>query len=259
MRRALGPLAVTGAVALLYAVRPGVVENGVRSPRVWFVVLAVVLGAQVVRLGLGRVTGRPGLAAGVSTALTAVVGVVLLAPSFQQRTLDEPFPVSVAAASTPRTTAAPTAPASPATEPEAPDPVAVPAPPATPAPPVTPPPVTPVPTPEPTAEPATPVLVASGGLRGIRHDAAGTVALYDAGGTGVVRFEDVDIEGTPGPVVFLVPRGSETPDGGLRLGDLSAERGSFGYDLPAGTDLTAGWTVLVWCTPYDTPIAAADL
>jgi hypothetical protein len=29
--------------------------------------------------------------------------------------------------------------------------------------------------------------------------------------------------------------------------------------VQAGVDLTRGWTALVWCDTYDTPIAAADL
>jgi hypothetical protein len=68
----------------------------------------------------------------------------------------------------------------------------------------------------------------------------------------------VNIEGTPGPYVYLVPRGSRTPEGGLLVGALKAERGSFAYTLPGSFDPSAGWTVLVWCRPYDTPIAAAD-
>ena len=78
-------------------------------------------------------------------------------------------------------------------------------------------------------------------------------------GTVVLRFEDVDVEGTPGPHVHLVPAGARTPDDGVHLGELKAERGSFGYVLPAGVDVGRAWTVLVWCRPFATPVAASDL
>jgi len=35
--------------------------------------------------------------------------------------------------------------------------------------------------------------------------------------------------------------------------------GRTSYQLLASFDLTREWTVLVWCDPYETPIAAADL
>ena len=76
---------------------------------------------------------------------------------------------------------------------------------------------------------------------------------------GLVRFQDVNIEGSVKPSVHLVPRGERRPSEGSRLGPLKAERGSFSYQLPAAVDLTREWTVLVWCDPYNTPIAAADL
>lgn len=77
-------------------------------------------------------------------------------------------------------------------------------------------------------------------------------------GDKVLRFEDVDIEGTPGPVVHLVRSGARSPGGGVRVGELKAEKGTFSYLLPPSVDLQQGWTVLVWCEPYDTPVAAAD-
>jgi hypothetical protein len=56
-----------------------------------------------------------------------------------------------------------------------------------------------------------------------------------------------------------VPAGARTPDGGVPLGELAAERGSFGYVLPDDVDVTRAWTVLVWCRPFATPVAASDL
>jgi len=100
------------------------------------------------------------------------------------------------------------------------------------------------------------VLLASGPLKGIDHHAEGTVAVYRVGSGLVLRFEGVDIEGTPTPSVHAVPAGRRDPDGGRRLGGLKAERGSFSYALPPGSDVRS---VLVWCDRYAVPIAAADL
>jgi hypothetical protein len=99
----------------------------------------------------------------------------------------------------------------------------------------------------------------SGRLHGIDHHAKGTVALYDVGGEIRLRFEQVAIEGTPTPSVHLVVPGKRSPKGGLRLGGLKGEKGSFSYATPAGFDASRGWSVLVWCDRYAVPIAAADL
>jgi hypothetical protein len=103
------------------------------------------------------------------------------------------------------------------------------------------------------------MLVSSGALHGIDHHAKGTVALYSVGGEVRLRFEQVDIEGTPTPSVHLVAPGRRSPKGGLRLGGLKGEKGSFSYAAPAGFDASQSWSVLVWCDRYAVPIAAADL
>ena len=202
------------AVGVLYALRPGVVENGVRSPRLWLVVVGIVLGARLVAVVVRRVTGRPRAASLASNAVVAVAVVALLAPSFTQRELDEPL----AATAGPAVTAGEAGPS---------------------------------------ADP--PLELWTAGLDGVGHAASGRARLVAADGQVVLRFEDVDVEGTPGPYVHLVPAGARTPDGGVGLGPLKAERGSFGYVLPADVDLERAWTVLVWCRPFATPIAAADL
>lgn len=202
-------LVVAVAAGVVHALRPGVVENGVRSPRLWLVVAGVLLAARLVAVVVTRATGRPRAAGLASDAVVVAAVVVLLAPSFGQRELDEPFPVLAAAA--------------------------------------------------PVAGAVAPRELAAGALGGVGHSASGRTVLYDVGGEVVLRFEGVDVEGTPGPYVHLVPRGGRDPGGGVRLGALRAERGSFAYDVPAGLDLTAGWTVLVWCAPFATPVAAADL
>ena len=201
------------AVGLLYAVRPGVVENGVRSPRLWLLVVGVVLAARLVSLLVRRLTGRPRAAAVAAVVLLVAAVVALLAPSFSQRELDEPL----------RTTEG--APAGALL---------------------------------PSSGPAAPQELSSGRLEGVGHAASGATRFVGVDGQVVLRFEDVDVEGTPGPYVHLVPAGSRTPDGGVPLGPLKAERGSFGYPIPAGVDVEGAWTVLVWCRPFATPVAASD-
>jgi hypothetical protein len=223
LRRGALPAAVLGGLALL---RPGLLRTAAGSPRAWAAVAAVVLVGAGVRWSVHRT--RWGRSAGpVATACTAVLVALLVAPSFQQRTLQEPLPV-VAAAVQP-------APPAPAAAPQ----VAQVAPQAAP---------TPV-----------PALLGTGELEGIGHRARGTVRLHVVDGEGIVAFDDIDVEGTVGPSVHLVPPGARTPDGGVRLGALEAERGSFATSVPAGVDLGRGWSVLVWCDPFDVPIAVADL
>ena len=118
--------------------------------------------------------------------------------------------------------------------------------------------VPPADTAHPSAGPTTTRLRA-GRLHGIDHAASGGVRLYRLGDRLVLRFEGIAVQGTPGPSVHLVPPGHRTPTGGVRLGPLKAEHGSFSYRLPTGTDPTRAWSVLIWCDPYRTPIAAGDL
>ena len=105
---------------------------------------------------------------------------------------------------------------------------------------------------------ATPTRVRSAALKGLGgHSAKGTVALYRlADGSHLVRFDQVDIEGTPTPRVYVVPGAGQDRPGGTRLGGLKAEKGSFNYAVaePKGTV-----TVLVWCERFAVPIAGATL
>jgi hypothetical protein len=113
----------------------------------------------------------------------------------------------------------------------------------------------------PSAPPATPTLVRTGSIAGLDgHDGSGQIDVYrDVDGSYVVQFVGVDIEGTPGPVVYLVPEAGATDPGGTNLGSLQAEIGDFFYD-GVTDDLGAGdWTVLVWCEPFGVAIAGATV
>lgn len=106
-----------------------------------------------------------------------------------------------------------------------------------------------------------PVRLSAGPLRGIDHDAAGTVSLLRAAdGSLIVRFENFDIEGTPDPQVYLVPGEDVRDPGGARLGRLPGNRGeTLDINIPDGSQAGPGWTVLVWCGSFAVPIANATL
>ncbi len=116
------------------------------------------------------------------------------------------------------------------------------------------------PTPPTTSAPAPgPVRIASGPIAGLGHDASGTVSVIrNPDRSLVVRFEDFAIEGTPDPRLYLVEGRDVRQPGGVDLGSLEGNQGRvLDYDVPAGTDIGAGWTVLVWCRSFSVPIANA--
>jgi hypothetical protein len=217
-------IAVLGAVAVL---RPGMIASGVGSWRAQLLGAGVALAGAVTWLVVRRWSVR--VAPWVSSGVLLVLLGVVLWPSFRERTVVEAFP-PVAPSVAPSLTE--TAPALP----------------------------TALPTGVPTATSQTvAVRLATGRFHGIDHSASGGAAFYDVSGSVMVRFERIDFQGTPKPSVRLVARGARSPHGGIRLGALKGEHGSFSYRTPAGFDAAKGWTVLVWCDTFDVPIAAADL
>ncbi len=233
-------LAVVGVLALVvtWLVEPNLII-GLRSPRA----LALSAGLGAVCLGVGwlayRRTGpRTAIALGLLPGIVATA-LVVVRPHLNTRELNEAFP-----------TAAPTTPA--ATTPAVTSPSATPSAAAL---------QTPVAAPTTPAAVSTPLItrVATGSLRGLAgHEAKGTVSTYRlADGSHSIRFQDVDIGGTPDPEVWVVPGADKTKtSGGIHLGHLKAEKGSFNYALPAGF-ATKGFTVLVWCEQFAIEIANA--
>lgn len=104
------------------------------------------------------------------------------------------------------------------------------------------------------------MLLATGSLTGIDHDATGTAALYrQPGGTFVVGLESIDVEPGPDYLVYLVPGADRSePGDGIELDRLRGDQGTQYYPLPAGTDVVPGdWTVVIWCRAFAVPIANA--
>jgi hypothetical protein len=244
MRRAvpasLVPLAVVG-IALW---RPGLLVSGAGSWRA----LAVGAGVGLAGLLVLAVVWRRSAVAALWSASLVVLALLaaVFAPGLRERTVVEAFPTPVAEVAAAANPAAPVATPSPSLSPSR---SRRPAAPRTAAP------RTAGPS---TAAPRTaaPVVLARGSLHGIGHRASGSVVLYRLDGRLVVRFEGISVQGTPTPVVHLVASGRRSPSGGVRLGPLKGEHGSFGYDVPAGAPVVR---VLVWCQRYAVPIASADL
>ena len=238
VRRFVLPLLLVPVLSLvLGAFRPQILTAGFMSWRAFAVTAGVGLAGLVVLAALWRRSRIAALWTADLVVLALMAAVVW--PVFRERTVVEAFPPVATTAS-----ASPEAP--PAGGPSG-APVQT---------------RGPLPTTSPAAVPTPSVMatrLSSGRLEGIDHHARGTVALYRVADQVRLRFESVDIEGTPTPSVHLVVQGKRSPKDGLRLGGLKGEKGSFSYAAPDGFDPRGPWSVLVWCDRYAVPIAAADL
>ncbi len=233
--RFLAVLPVPATLLVLAVLRPDLLFGLIASPRAWLVSAGVLLASVATRRLVRRWSPLGAVWSGPAVTLGLLA--VLLAPSFQERTLVEAFPpvlASPVADAAPVPTATPVSPTSPTTPP-----------------------------PKGSSATKTPVLtarlLASGVLRGVGHRASGRAEAYAFAGRVVIRFASVSLPGAPAQSVHLVPLGARAPRGGVTLGRLKAEHGSFSYTAPVGFDVAKAWTVLVWCDDYAVPIAAADL
>ena len=105
----------------------------------------------------------------------------------------------------------------------------------------------------------TAVRHSTGELKGINHSASGDVSIIEsADGQFVVRFENFTVQGSPEPVLYVLAGEDKQDPGGTNLGAFTATEGTrLDVALPAGVEPAAGWTVLIWCEKFDTPIANA--
>ena len=109
-----------------------------------------------------------------------------------------------------------------------------------------------------------PVLVGAGAFVGLAgHSGTGDAGLFEnPDGSYSLRFEDFDIENGPDLVVYLVPGADQTTlaAGAIDLGSLRGNVGNQTYEIPEGTDLSAGtYTALVWCDAFDVEFVGATL
>jgi hypothetical protein len=117
----------------------------------------------------------------------------------------------------------------------------------------------------PAAPEAAPVVLATGTFVSREHSTHGTVqVLRLADGRVVVRFEDFATSNGPVLVVWLSKNpargtGGAFDDGYVDLGGLKGNIGDQNYVVPAGVDVGAYRSVVVWCARFSVPFGAADL
>lgn len=108
-----------------------------------------------------------------------------------------------------------------------------------------------------------PAVVAAGVFAGADefHFAEGQARLIETGpGRHTVRFGAFSIRNGPDLHVYLSPAADRYDEAGsLALGPLKATDGAFNYEVPAGTDLAAYKSVVVWCRPFAVLFATAPL
>jgi Electron transfer DM13 len=92
------------------------------------------------------------------------------------------------------------------------------------------------------------------------HFGSGTARLVEtASGSWTVRFEGFSVRNGPDLYVYLSPDPAGYADGAVELGTLKATDGDFNTDVPAGTDVTAVRSVVIWCKQFAVLFAVAEL
>lgn len=203
------------------------------------VVAAVGLVAVAHRLGwIAAARRHPGRTAGLLAIALLIGGPVvwyLGSPIFIRTSLVEAGP-----------TAAPLATAPASAQPPSPDPAtALPS-------------ADPTATPEPT--PFVAVTVKSGQFTGTDdfHFGEGTASIIEIEpGRFHIRLEDFSVRNGPDLYVYLSPSPDGWTEDALEVGLLKATDGSFGYDLPPGTDPTDFASAIIWCKQFSHLFATA--
>ena len=176
-------------------------------------------------------------------AVAVPMGWYLASPIFIRTSLVEAGPAGVAP------TPAPT----PGAASGSPDPVATPVPSAAG-------PTAPATTPGPT--PFEPVTVAAGSFSGTDefHFGRGTATIIEVEpGRYHLRLDDFSVRNGPDLFVLLSPSADGYHEDSLELGRLKATDGSFGYDLPSGSDPSTFRSALIWCKQFSHLFALAPL
>lgn len=115
--------------------------------------------------------------------------------------------------------------------------------------------------------PDTRVTLATGKFRDVDqvHRSTGVVTVLDVDGQTIVRF--TEFKGTNGPDLYVwlvMAEGVETSSDvkaskTLSLGVLKGNIGDQKYTVPAGTDIAAYNSVVVWCKQFGVLFAVAEL
>ncbi len=206
------------------------------------IAVAVGLLAIAWRRGWFAAARRHPLLSGIALALAVAVGAplawYLVSPIWIRTSLVEaaptPAPANVAPAS-PAPSAAQVAPTAPPTVPASAAPTAA-------------------------ATPFAPTTVASGTFHGTDdfHFGRGTASIIEVGpGRVHLRLDEFSVRNGPDLYVYLSTAPDDYTDAALELGTLKATDGSFGYDLPAGTDPSRFRSAIIWCKQFSHLFAVA--
>jgi hypothetical protein len=230
--------AIVGVPVAVFAIlRPGPFTATLKSPSALVRIgLLVVVLIGVSRLLRRFVPNRAVQAAVPAVLAVGVLGLIVL-PYFRNETVVETLPTSAAELGLQAPATTTTAVATPSSAS------------ATPA----------TPTTTTTTVAAAPARISEGRLRGIDHRASGAAAVFRlADGAAFVRLEDIDVQNGPDYVLYLVPGNDRrAPGAGIELGALKGNQGTQNYAIPAGVDLNAPHTVLIWCRAFAVPVANA--
>jgi hypothetical protein len=185
-----------------------------------------------------RHPGRAGVLVGVTLAVAVPLGWYLASPLWIRTSLVEAGPSaapSVVSTPAPSVASAPTAP--PSLDPA------------------------PAVTPAPTPTRFSAVTHKSGTFSGTDdfHFGRGTASLIETRpGRFHLRLEDFSVRNGPDLYVYLSTASNDYARGSLELGRLKATDGSFGYNLPAGTQIGAYRSAIIWCKQFSHLFAVAS-
>ncbi|MGW6937243.1 DM13 domain-containing protein [Lentzea sp. NPDC054927] len=107
--------------------------------------------------------------------------------------------------------------------------------------------------------------VATGQWRSLEHATTGKASLIKLPGGGhSVQFAALDTSDGPDLYVYLSPHASSASEktfgqGFTSLGKLKGNRGDQVYEIPAGVDVSAIRSVVIWCQRFSAGFAVAPL
>ncbi|MFI6638784.1 DM13 domain-containing protein [Streptomyces sp. NPDC050504] len=110
-----------------------------------------------------------------------------------------------------------------------------------------------------------PTDLARGGFVSHEHGTSGTARTVRlADGSRLLRLEDLKTSEGPDVRVYLSTRDADAVesglgDGAVALGKLKGNLGNQNYAVPAGTDLSAFHSAVIWCKRFSVSFGAADL
>jgi electron transfer DM13 len=108
--------------------------------------------------------------------------------------------------------------------------------------------------------PFVPATLTSGKFHGTDdfHFGRGTASIVEvAPGRYHLRLEDFSVRNGPDLYVYLSTSAGDYTDDALELGRLKATDGSFGYDLPPGTEPGQFRSAIIWCKQFSHLFAVA--